>query len=168
MGARKGRNVRDNKFVLNAILNSNKQGKKDPLDVQIYDVEQCFDALLLQEVISALFQAGLKNYKLPLLFLDNQNAQVAIKTSQGISKRTTISEIIMQGSVWGSLCCVVLMDKLGKLVYNNSELMYQYKVKVSVPPLQMVDDIIGVQNCTPQSQHLKTVISTFMEVEKLS
>ena len=33
----------------------------------------------------------------------------------------------MQGSVWGSLCCVVLMDKLGKLMYNKPELLYYYK-----------------------------------------
>ena len=47
----------------------------------------------------------------------------------------SIKDIIMQGSLWGSLCCVVLMDKLGKMTYNNPELLYYYKGVVGTPPL---------------------------------
>ena len=119
--------------------------------MQVYDVETCFDALWLHEVINCLFQAGITNDKLPLLFLENTNAQVAIKTSSGISERVNIRNIIMQGSFWGSLCCVILMDKLGKQVYQNPELTYLYKGIVPVPTLQMVDDILSIQNCSPQS-----------------
>ena len=168
VGARKARNVRDNIFVLSAILNANKHRNKEALDLQVYDVEQCFDALWLQEVINALFLAGFQNDKLPLLFLENRSAQVAVKTPLGITRRTTISNIIMQGSVWGSLCCVVLMDKLGKMVYSQPELLYYFRGEVAVPPLQMVDDILGIQNCSPQSLQLNTAINTFMENEKLT
>ena len=67
VGARKGRNIRDNFFVLNAILNSvKKQGEK----AIVYDIEKCFDSLWLHEVINSLYEAGLQNYKLPLLFLE--------------------------------------------------------------------------------------------------
>ena len=168
VGARKMRNIRDIIFVLNAIMNCNRNTNKEAIDVQIYDVEQCFDALWLEEVITSLYQAGLKNDKLPLLFLENRNAQVAVKTSGGLSHRENKSKIIMQGSVWGSLCCVVLMDKLGKIVYNNPQLMYMYKGVVACPPLQMVDDILGVQKCSPQSVQLNTVINTFMDHQKLT
>ena len=168
VGARKMRNIRDNIFVLNAITNSRKNAHEEALDVQIYDVEQYFDSLWLQEVITSLYQAGLKNDKLPLLFLENRNAQVAVKTAGGISKRVNIANIIMQGSVWGSLCCVVLMDKLGKLLYNKPELLYYYKGVVACPPLQMVDDILAVQKCSPQSVQVNTVVNTFMELEKLT
>ena len=74
----------------------------------------------------------------------------------------------MQGSVWGSLCCVVLMDKLGKKVYENKDLLYYYKGVVACPPLQMVDDVLAVQNCSQKSKQLNTVINTFMECEKLT
>jgi hypothetical protein len=119
VGARKLRNIRDNIFVLTAIINSKKNKHEEALDIQVYDVEQCFDSLWLQEVVTCLYEAGLKNNKLPLLFLENRNAQVAVKTPGGLSRRVNIGNIIMQGSVWGSLCCVVLMDKLGKLLYNK-------------------------------------------------
>jgi hypothetical protein len=167
VGARKFRNIRDNIFVLNAIMNSQKNTIEEALDMHVYDVEQCFDSLWLEEVINCLYQAGLQNDKLPLLFLENRSAQVAVKTPGGLSKRKTIRNIIMQGSVWGSLCCVVLMDKLGKIAYSNPNLLYYYKGIVACPPLQMVDDVLGIQKCGPKSLQLNTTVNTFMELEKL-
>ena len=80
VGARKGRNIRDNIFVINAITNSIVNGKEDPVDVRVYDAEKCFDTLWLQECINDLFEAGVQNDKLPLLLLENLNAKVAVKT----------------------------------------------------------------------------------------
>ena len=114
-------------------MNSIKKGSEEPVDFQVYDVEKCFDTLWLQEVINCLYEAGLQNDKLPLLFMENNNAQVAVKTSGGISNRVNIRNIIMQGSVWGSICCVVLMDKLGQLAYSNPDLCYFYKGIVATP-----------------------------------
>ena len=49
VGARKNRNIRDNIFVLNAINNSVINGNEDPVDVQLFDAEKCFDALWVEE-----------------------------------------------------------------------------------------------------------------------
>ena len=161
VGARKERNIRDNIFVINAIMNSIRKNSEEAIDCQVYDIEKCFDNLWLEEVINCLYEAGLNNDKLPLLFLENKTAQVAVKTSTGISKRKSIHNIIMQGSVWGSICCVVLMDKLGKLAYENPDLLYYYKGLVATPPLQMVDDVLGIQKCSRKSRRLNGVINTF-------
>ena len=48
VGARKNRNVRDNIFVLNAITNSVINGNSEPIDIQVFDIEKCFDALWVQ------------------------------------------------------------------------------------------------------------------------
>ena len=166
VGARKNRNIRDNIFVLNAIVNSVKKENEGGLDCQVYDIEKCFDSLWLHEVINSLFEAGLQNDKLPLLFLENNNAQVAIKTNERISKR--VQNLIMQGSVWGGLCCVVMMEKLSKIIYHEKpELLYYYKGVVGTPPLQMVDDILGIQKCSNKSLKLNSVINTFVDLEKL-
>ena len=79
-GARKGRNIRDNLFV-NAIMNSVKRGNEKPIDICAYDAEKCFDSLWTFECINDLYESGLQNDKLALLFAINKNAQVAIKTS---------------------------------------------------------------------------------------
>ena len=167
VGARKNRNIRDNIFVINAISNSVIKGKEEPVDIQIYDVEKCFDALWLQDCINDLFEAGLQNDKLPLLLLENLNAQVAVKTPNGISRRTSIKNIIMQGSVWGSLMCTTSMDKLAQTVYENEDLVYWYKGVVAVPPICMVDDILAVQNCSKKSVKINAVTNAFIELKKL-
>ena len=59
--ARKGRNIRDNIFVLNAVTNSVVKGNPQPIDMQLYDVEKCFDALWMEECINDIFDAGLDN-----------------------------------------------------------------------------------------------------------
>ena len=107
-------------------------------------MEQCFDALWLEECINALFEAGLQNDKLNLLYLTNSSAEVAIKISTGITDRATIMNIVMQGTVWANMFCVVLLDKLGQLVYDNPKLLYYYNQEVAVPPLQMVDDVLSI------------------------
>ena len=55
VGARKLRNIRDNIFVMNAVFNSIQKKPEDALDCQVYDVEKCFDALWLHEVVNCLY-----------------------------------------------------------------------------------------------------------------
>ena len=168
VGARKGRNIRDNVFVINAITNSVVKGKEEPIDVQVYDVATCFDSLWLHECINDVFDAGFQNDKLPLLFLENKTAKVAVKTAQGKSKRININNIIMQGSVWGSILCTTSIDKLGQLVYEDENLIYKYKGKVSVPSIAMVDDVLVVQRCSKSSTQINSVVNSFMELKKLT
>ena len=117
VGSRKNRNIRDHIFVLNAVINSFCQNDESAHDFQIYDTKETFDSLWLHEVINDLFDAGFRSDKLNLLFLENTSAQVAVKTPSGMSRRTTILNTFMQGSVWGGLCCTVLMENLAKFVY---------------------------------------------------
>jgi hypothetical protein len=98
----------------------------------------------VEECIYDIFESGLDNDKLVLLFLENQNANIAIKTPGGKSARTTTKNVIMQGAVWGSLLCTTSMDKLGQLFYKNPEMTYKYKGVVETPSLGMVDDILCV------------------------
>ena len=102
VGARKGRNIRDNIFVLNAVVNSALRNSEQ-IDIQVYDVEKCFDALWLKECISDLYDKGLNNDNLNLIYQGNSLANVAVKNGDRLSKRFEIDNIVMQGSVWGSL-----------------------------------------------------------------
>ena len=168
VGGRSGRNVRDNIFVLNAILNSISKRSKEAHDLQVYDAEKCFDSLWLQECINSLFEANFKNDKLSLLYLLNSHAQVAIKTSSGMTKRIDMFNIIMQGTVWGTTFCVMIMNKLIRLVEKSPNLLYLYNGKVPVPPLQMVDDVLGIQKCGATSVALNSTVNSFFEAEKLT
>ena len=99
--------------------------------------------------------------------MSNASAQVAVKTAGGITERNTICNSVMQGTVWGNIFCVALLDKLGKYVYDNPKLLYYYKQSVPIPPLEMVDDVLAIQKCGTKSIKINTAINTFMEAEKL-
>ena len=107
------------------------------------------------------------NDKLVLLQLGTQNANVAIKTSYGITDRVNISNIIMQGGVFGSLQCTTSIDKLAKEVYSRPELLYRYKGIAAVPPLLMVDDILTISECSPTALAMSSTVNTFIESKKL-
>ena len=97
VGSRKRRNVRDNLFVINAVMNASKQNSKEALDINVYDVFKCFDSLWLSDCINDLYDAGLKNDKLVLLYESNKTANIAIRTSSGTTDRFSISNAVMQG-----------------------------------------------------------------------
>ena len=167
VGGRKRRNIRDNIFVINAIINSIKRGNGDACDITIYDIEKCFDSLWVQECINTLYECGLTNDKLVLLFEETKSANIAIKTSIGITNRTNIENIIMQGTVFGSIICTAVMDKLAKMFYSNQEIIFKYKNEVEVPVLGMVDDVLCVSKCSNQAVISNATINAFMEVNKL-
>ena len=58
VGARKERNIRDNLFVLGAVINSVVNGNQEPMQIQVMDIEKCFDKLWLEAPTNALFDAG--------------------------------------------------------------------------------------------------------------
>ena len=103
VGARKQRSVRDNIFVISAITNSVLNGNSQPIQVQVMDAEKCFDKLWLQSCINSIYEAGMDNDKLNLLYIDNKNAQIAVKVNNKLSMRISVKDVIMQGSVWSSL-----------------------------------------------------------------
>ena len=168
VGSRKKRNVRDNLFVMNAIMNSSKKGTDVPCDICVYDVKKCFDSLWLKECINDLYEAGFTNDKLCLLYYANKSAQIVIKTPNGNTERFSIYNTVMQGTVWAGLMCTCTMDKLGKIAYSDSNILYKYRNEVMVPPLQMVDDIITASECGNQVVTTNSVVNTFLKLKKLT
>ena len=167
VGSRRHRNIRYNLFVMNAIMNASKKENENACDILIYDVEKCFDSLWLSECINDIFEAGVNNDKLCLLYHSNKNARIAVKTPSGVSERFTINNTVMQGTVWAGLKCTTTMDKLGKQAYEDPNLLYRYKNLVDIPPLQMVDDIIAASQCGNQTNLVNSAITTFAKLKKL-
>ena len=45
VGCRKGQIIRDNLFVLNAVIHSVTRGSTEPIDIGVYDIMKAFDSL---------------------------------------------------------------------------------------------------------------------------
>ena len=79
VGARKKKNIQNHIFVINGIINEAIKNKKD-IDIQILDYRQCFDGMWLDECINDLYEAGITDDSLALIYEANKNNQVAVKT----------------------------------------------------------------------------------------
>ena len=55
VGARRNRNIRDNIFVISAILNNIRRRKLRNTNIQIVDAEKCYDKLWAQECFNDIY-----------------------------------------------------------------------------------------------------------------
>ena len=159
VGGRKGKNVRNHIWILNGVITdvlSTK--KKTPIDIQIFDYKQCFDSLWLNECLNDVYESGVTDDKLALLYDINTHVKVAVKTPVGITNRKSIYNVITQGDVFGPILCSNQVDTFGRECLEDGKYTYSYKGEVEIPPLGMVDDLI----CISQCGHKTTMMNAFI------
>ena len=159
MGARKGKGCRNNIFILNGIIHEVMKSKRmKPVLFQIYDYKQMFDSIDLEEAISDLFDVGMQDDTLVLVYKANKEIYMAVKTPTGLTERQTLENIVLQGDTWGSILASVQVDSIGK---ECVEAGYGYKYKDSLPVsmLGLVDDTIGVTEAGFKVQQMNAFIN---------
>jgi hypothetical protein len=171
IGARKERNIRDHLFIVYGVINSVLNGNDEPADIQIYDVEKCFDALWLEDCMMDLFETlppEARDDKISLIYKANKDNYVAVNTAVGLTERVNLNNIVMQGGKWGPLKCSNTMDKIGKKCINKGEHLYAYKGRTRIMPLAMVDDdLLAIAKCGPESNKVNIFINAEIEMKKL-
>ena len=171
IGARKSQSIKNHLFVLYGIIKYVLDEEKSCIDICIYDIKKCFDALWLEDVMNDLYDSvptEEQDDKLALIFESNRNNFVAVKTAVGLTKRVNIEKIVTQGGTFGPIECSNTMDKVGqKSFITEANNLFIYKKMVKIPPLGFVDDILTVAKCGTQSLSLNTFINTQIETKKL-
>ena len=102
---------------------------------------------------------------LSLMFLENVNAQIAIKVNNKLTRRINVQNVAMQGTFWLSLKCTLSMDRLNKTVLSNSDLQYYYKGDMNIPigVRGMVVDTLGISKCGTNAVKLNSTISHLLK-----
>ncbi len=170
VGGRKGRSIRNHLFIVYGIINSVMNNESPPIDIQLYDLKQCFDAMWLEESMNDICETIPRDEwdkKIALVYKNNSNNQVAVKTPFGLTERIDINNIVTQGGVWGPIQCSNQIDMLGKECITKNIHLFTYKGLVKVPPLAMIDDILAVALCGMKSFAVNTFINTKIEIKKL-
>ena len=119
IGARPKRGIRDHLFVIYSIIHSVKRKEGNPIDIQMIDIRKCFDTLWLEECINNLFEAGIQDDILAMIFEGNSKNEVAVQTPVGITERIPIERIVMQGGVLGAPMCSLSIDKICKDSFSH-------------------------------------------------
>ena len=100
----------DNIFVLSAISNSVLNCESAPVQVPVSDVETCFELMWLRSCTNALYDSGLTDDMLSLMYLAKRNIQFAAKVNNKLTSRRKAQDLEMQGSFWSSLKCTTMME----------------------------------------------------------
>ena len=167
-GGRKGRRAQDHLFIINGIIHQHATSKSEKqISISIYDCEQCFDSLWQEDVVNDLYEAGVKNDKLALLYKANEANNIAVKTPNGISERKTVKNITCQGEPWGPIDCSLQVDGIGKESLNPSLEPYSYKGEVEIPALGWLDDIITVSESGHKTSRMNSFINAQLATKKL-
>ena len=166
-GARKGKNGRNHSFIVNGILHEKKENKGDPIDILIYDVAKCFDEVWPADTINVLYDLGVKNRNLNILYEGTKKSYIAINTPSGQTERFEVEELVAQGSTWGPLMTSASVDTIGKEAQESGKNCYVYKDSLKVPPLSFVDDIASISNCGVDSIVTNSTINKKIQCKKL-
>ena len=159
MGGRKGKGCRNNIFIINGIIHDVLQSKKKkPVLLQIYDYAQMFDSINLKQAISDVYETGMKDENLSLVYKANKEIFMAVNTPDGLSERQTIENIVLQGDTWGSILASVQVDTIGQEC-SESGYGYFYKDVLPVGLLGLVDDTIGVTEVGYKAQMMNAFLN---------
>ena len=147
--------------VINEAVNRGR-----PIDILMHDYRQCFDTLWLEECINDLYDAGIQDDKLALIYEVNKKTQVAIKTPFGITPRVNINQIVLQGEVLGPLQCSVQVETISKESIEEKKFLYSHK-QVEIPPLSMIDDLACIAETGTKSVEINSYINSKTSIKKL-
>ena len=166
VGNQKDRNIRDHTLVVQAVINE-AHDKKLKIDAIFTDIKQCFDSVWLEEATNDLYESGITNRNINLLYEGNKKTRMCVETNIGKSKRVELRRVVMQGSVTGGMICSNQISKLCNNLFNEGE-VYMYNGIVPIPALAMVDDIAVIAECNSThglNCNIKT--DTFIQRKKL-
>ena len=169
VGGRKKRSSLNHIFIINGIIHETISSKLNtPVNLQVYDYKQMFDSMNLEESISDLYDSGIKDDTLALIYKANTNIKVKVKTPYGLSAETRLKKTVLQGDTWGPTMAANQVDTLGKqLLIENPDYLYKYKGHVPIGILGMIDDIVGVSEDGIHAMQINAFINLKTAEKKL-
>ena len=93
----------------------------------------------LKKAICDVYDTGLTNDSLSLLYQANSSVSMAVNTPSGLSDRQTIEDSVLQGDTFGSILASVQADCIAKEV-EKAGCGYKFKNTLPISMLGLVDD----------------------------
>ena len=154
-GGVKGKGVTDNLFILRGIVDHSKYLGKE-LCITFYDTEKCFDSLWLADCLNSLWENGIQNDLLYLIYLLNHRAQIQVKSPLGITDTFTLTDITKQGTIMGPILNNCSLDRI--CVKGQGYQLGSTYIK----PLEYVDDIAD-----PNNNGFEEAIGSNADIERI-
>ena len=117
-----------------------------------------FDAIDLKQALSDLYDVGVVDNTLKLLYEANKEIKMAVKTPSGLTERQVVKDCVLQGDTWGSILASVQVDSIGKECVAAGH-TYLYNDILPVGFQGLVDDILGVTEAGMKAQQMNAFIN---------
>ena len=141
VGARKGRNIRNHCFIVNSVVqeeNANKSKSKG-VNLLIGDFKKCFDTMSLPITMNDMYNAGVTDENLNLLYNSNEQSDISVKTPFGKTERVPVKKTVCQGDVNSPFLCTTQVDSISESHHKAlDKYLYKYKNQVKLPPLYVI------------------------------
>ena len=73
--------------------------KSRPVDLAVLDYKQCFDTLAVDVASNDMYNAGVADDNLNLIYECDSLSKIAVKTPVGLTKRVDVEKVVAQGEV---------------------------------------------------------------------
>ena len=168
VGGRRNRSIRDNLFVIYAVINDALEFQKIDIDIQFYDLSQCFDSMWFEETMNDMLESmETRDDKFALISEMNSQVDLFVKTPVGDSDIFTVEKIEQQGTGLAPMKCSNQMDSIPRECLRENIEMFKYRKAVSIPPLGIIDDLGAIAECGPKSVILNAIINANFNIKKL-
>ena len=126
-----------------------------------YDVRQAFDSLWTSKSYLDLYTNGVDDDMLNLLHESSKEVEISVKTPVGITEKTRIHDIILQGETISSTVCTSSIDVIDKECDLEK---FKYRKVIDIPKLSFVDDIADIAKCGKDTEEMNKY--TVSEISK--
>ena len=103
----------DSMFIVNGLIDHAKY-QKTPLYLTLYDYSTCFDSLWLEDTMLSLWDLGVQDEMLPLIYKLNEHCDITMRTPYGTSLPFKCERIVKQGAVLSTSLCGSSTSQLTK------------------------------------------------------
>ena len=119
-----------------------------------------FDEINLKESINDLYDAGVQDNTLQMIYEANRNIHFRVRTPAGLTEEGTLGEVVLQGDTWASPAASVQCDAFGKeLLDNEAPFIFKYKGYIPVGILGQVYDLIGITEAGFKAHQMNSYIN---------
>ena len=161
-GGMKSKGVVDNLFIIRGVIDHALYLGKE-LSITFFDNEKCFDTTLwLEDCINPLWENGIRDDMLSLIYLLNTKVQVTIRTPIGESQPFICSSIVKQGTISGP---VLNNCSIGD--FSKSRCPY-YFGNTEIKSLEFVDDIADLNDDMISAQVSCKVMENMQDKKRLT
>jgi hypothetical protein len=135
-----------------------------------------FDSMSLSITMSDMYDCGVSDDLLVLLYEVNRNMSVSVNTYYGPTEPIAVPELVAQGDLFAPLQAAVQVDSMTRKMEEKDKarveageqgLLFRYKGIVAIPSLGLMDDNITVSEAGVKAEQINIFMNENSAEKKL-